>query len=383
MRPHSALIASAVLSVLAISVSGLQAQTPSRLENWSPSKIKPPRIDHHIRSTPENLAWGWLGSDTQPVYRVKSGDIAKIDTISMGGMRDDNYQEFLKNLDIPLDHPVVKEMIAARLQVQPSGLPAGTGGHMLTGPIYIEEAEPGDVLEIRIWDNQFRVPYGNTGAGPGSGGLPELLTKREQKIYTYDYSKGWANFNDDIKVPLEPFMGVMGVAPSKAQANRVGSRSPGNFGGNIDLRDLTSGSRMFVPVHVKGAFYFTGDAHAAQGDGEITGPAIETCLTTVQQFIVHKNKKLKTPYFETPTHYIVMGMNVDLDLAMKMAMQETNEWLVENKGLTKFEAYSLSSVAVSYRNTVIVNGNLGMHGMIPKSLWIKDKSPYWYTTEGL
>ena len=366
---------------VAVSIGGLHAQ--DRLQNWSPSKIQPPRIDHHVRATPENLAWGWLGSDTPPVYRVKSGDIVKIDTISMGGMRDDNYQEFLKGLNIPLDHPVVKELVAARLQVPPNGLPPRTGGHMLTGPIYIEGAEVGDVLEVRIWDTQLRLPYGNNGAGAGSGGLPDLLTARENKIYTYDYSKGWADFNDDIKVPLEPFMGVMGVAPSKAQALRVGSRAPGNFGGNIDLRDLTPGARMFVPVHVDGAFYFTGDAHAAQGDGEITGPAIETNATTIKQFIVHKGKSLKYPWYETPTHYIVMGLNEDLDLAMKMAMQETVDWLVANKGLTKFESYSLASVAVSYRNTVIVNGNLGMHGMIPKSLWIKEANkPYWYFTEG-
>ncbi len=383
MRLPSALLAPALLALaLSVSANALHAQTPDRLANWSPTRTQPPRIDHHVRATPENLAWGWLGSDTPPVYRVKSGDIVKIDTISMGGMREDNYQEFLKTHNIPLDHPVVKEMVAARLQVPPNGLPPRTGGHMLTGPIFIEGAEPGDILEVRIWDNQLRLPYGNNGAGPGSGGLPELLQAREQKIYTYDYSKGWANFNDDIKVPLEPFMGVMGVAPDKAVAARVGSRAPGNFGGNIDLRDLTPGGRMFVPVHVSGAFYFTGDAHAAQGDGEITGPAIETSVTTIQQFIVHKNmKKIKTPWFETPTHYIVMGMNEDLDAAMKMAMQETVDWLVANKGLTKFEGYSLASTAVSYRNTVIVNGNLGMHGMIPKSLWVNDKTPYWFTTE--
>lgn len=339
---------------------------------------QPPRIDHHIRSTPENLAWGWLGSDVSPVYRIKSGDIVKIDTISMGRVRDDDYQDFFKSLGIPLDHPVVRELVAARLQVPPSGLPPRTGGHMLTGPIYIEGAEQGDVLEIRIWDNQFRLPYGINGAGPGSGGLPEWLDVRETKIYTYDYEKGWANFNDDIKVPLEPFMGIMGVAPAREVAERVGSRAPGSFGGNIDLRELTAGARMFVPIHVDGAFYFTGDAHAAQGDGEITGPAIETSMTTIQQFIVHKNMELRYPYYETPTHYIVMGLNEDLDDAHKMAMQEAVEFLVRFKGLTKFEAYSLAAVAVSFRNTVIVNGNLGMHGMIPKSLWVNDKTPYWY-----
>jgi acetamidase/formamidase len=345
---------------------------------------KPPRVDHYVPAKPENLAWGWLGSDVQPVYRVKSGDIVKIDTINMGRMRDDNYLEFLKEYNIPLDNPAVKDMIAARLQVPPSGLPPRTGGHMLTGPIYIEEAEPGDVLEVRIWDNEFRVPYGINGAGPGSGGLPELLTAEERfsKVYTYDYENWWANFDDNIKVPLGPFMGIMGVAPDKSVAARVGSRAPGNFGGNVDLKEMLPGSRMFIPVHVKGAFYFTGDAHAAQGDGEITGPAIETAMTTTQQFIVHKNMKLKYPWFETPTHYIVMGLNEDLDLAMKMAMQETVDWLVANKGLNKGEAYSLAAVAVSYRNTVIVNGNLGMHGMIPKSLWIKDKTPYWFFTEG-
>jgi acetamidase/formamidase len=175
----------------------------------------------------------------------------------------------------------------------------------------------------------------------------------------------------------------MGVAPDPAVAGRVGSRAPGNFGGNIDLRDLTAGGRMFVPVHVKGGFYFTGDAHGTQGDGEITGPAIETCMTTIQQFIVHKNmKKITTPWFETPTHYIVMGMNEDLDAAMKMAMQQTVDWLVANKGLTKFQAYSLAATSVSYRNTVIVNGNLGMHGMIPKSLWVNEKPSYWFTAEG-
>lgn len=374
-----------LLPLLAAALAFAGAASSTAFASKKPVLPQPPRIDHHIRSTPENLAWGWLGSDTPPVYRLKSGDIAKIDTINMGRVRDDNYAEFFKSLGIPLDDPTVKDMIAARLQVPPSGLPPRTGGHMLTGPIYIEDAEVGDVLEVRIWDNQFRVPYGINGAGPGSGGLPELLTAEERfsKVYTYDYENWWANFNDDIKVPLGPFMGIMGVAPDPAVAKRVGSRAPGNFGGNVDLKEMLPGSRMFIPIHVKGAFYFTGDAHGAQGDGEITGPAIETCMTSIQQFIVHKNmKKIKTPWFETPTHYIVMGMDTDLDVAMKNAMQESIDWLVANKGLSKGDAYSLAAVAISYRNSVIVNGNLGMHGMIPKDLWIKDKTPYWFFTEG-
>jgi acetamidase/formamidase len=160
----------------------------------------------------------------------------------------------------------------------------------------------------------------------------------------------------------------MGVAPP-GSAGRVSSGPPGLFAGNLDNKDLVAGTTLFIPVHVAGALFETGDGHAGQGNGEVDITAMETSLVGTFQFIVRKDLKLKAPRGETPTHWISMGLDPDLDEALKMAVREAIDFLVTEKHLSREDAYMLSSVGVDFNVTQAVDGTKGVHGMIPKTLF--------------
>jgi acetamidase/formamidase len=254
--------------------------------------------------------------------------------------------------------------------------PKDGGTHVLTGPIYIEGAEPSDMLEVRILDVKPRVPYGGNGSGPGRGVVPELLTEADQKVIQLDLQRNVALFSKDIEVPLQPFMGIMAVAPP-SHLGRVHSTPPGVYGGNLDLKDLTKGATLFLPVFHSGAQFVAGDGHSVQGDGEVNGTAIETSLTGTFQFILHKNKRLEVPRAETHSHHILMGLDADLDQAMKKAVQETVKFLMEEKGLNKIDAYSLASIGVDFKVAEAVDQVLLIVGMVPKKIF-KSNPEYWY-----
>ncbi len=281
----------------------------------------------------------------------------------------------------------------------PPGSPPGTrgaGGHLLVGPIFVEGAEPGDSLEIRILDVTPRIPFGTTGGTPGRGGLalgmaateappaPPLATpgaavpRPFSKVTILDLKRNAGVFGNNIEVPLGPFMGVMGTCPADSEGPNRRSTAPGNFGGNLDCKELVSGTTLHLPIFQKGALFYTGDSHAAQGDGEVTGTAIETANTCILQFILHKGTKLAMPRAETPTHYMTFGLDPDLNLAMKQAITETLLFLKEKKGLDFFQAFPLSSIAVDYRVTQVVDRTLGIHGMIAKKLFVSEPDNYWY-----
>jgi acetamidase/formamidase len=179
-------------------------------------------------------------------------------------------------------------------------------------------------------------------------------------------------------VPLAPFMGVMGTLPPTQEGPNRRSGPPGLFGGNLDCKELVTGATLYLPVFHKGALFFTGDSHAAQGDGEVTVNAIETANTAVLQFILHKGRTLKAPRAETPTHYIAFGLDTDLDKAMEMAIHEANAYLGEIQGLDFFNAFALASIAVDFRVTQVVDGTKGIHAMIPKRLFRNGGTPYWF-----
>jgi len=227
-------------------------------------------------------------------------------------------------------------------------------------------------------DIQFRVPYGVNSTGKGTGVLPDLMTEPVARIIHLDLKRRMALFSSGIEVPLSPFMGIMAVAPPPA-GTMVSSRPPGDFGGNLDLKHLTKGATLFLPVYQPGALFFTGDSHAAQGDGEVDGTAIEISLQPTFRFIVHKGKGtgVKGPRAETATHYLTIGMDRDLDNAMKSAVQETVGFLMKEKGLTEKEAYALASIGVDFRVAEAVNIVQVVYGMIPKSLF-KTNPSYWY-----
>ncbi|MCC9137713.1 acetamidase/formamidase family protein [Pontibacter silvestris] len=335
-----------------------------------PSRIKP---DHIVRSVPENMVWGYYGADVPPVYRVKDGDVVEIHTVSTAGISKNDPEAFFKDNNLPIDQHA-QEIIDIMKHVQPE--PSGIRGHMLTGPVYIEGAEPGDTLEVRILDLPLRSNYGVNSVWPGGGGIPDAVTSRETFVYRYDKKKNTASFMEGIEIPLKPFMGVMALSPPP-EMGRVSSIPPDFFGGNLDIKHLIKGTTLYLPVSVPGGLFTTGDCHSAQGNGEVSGVAIEASLSLVAKFIVHKGKALKQVRAETPTHFIAIGLDPDLDKAMQNALAETVNFIQNELGFTFNQALSIASTGVDFEVSQVVDRTLGVHAMIPKSIFTKKKFTYW------
>ena len=327
-----------------------------------------PKPDHYLRSTVENVRRGVISADSKPVLTIKSGQTVKIDTISHSGVTEDPVA-FFATAGIPANE--VLEDVKALAKVSQTN---GWGGHVLTGPIYIEGAEPGDMLEIRIHSVTPRVNYGVNSPGPG-GVAPTILKERIARIIKFDPKRGVVFNSPGVETPLRPFMGIMAVAPGEPRS--VGSRAPGEFGENMDLAKLTAGSTLYLPVFQQGALFVTGDSHAAQGDGEVSGNAVEASMTPTLQFIIHKGKgKGLIPWAEDADNYYIMGMDKDLDIALRHSVEETVKFLVANKGMTPLEGYSLASTAIDFSIAEAVDENLIIYGKISKS-WFAKKTPYW------
>jgi acetamidase/formamidase len=314
--------------------------------------------EYQLKLSPQTVVWGYYWSEAKPVLRIKSGDTATIQTattsspmsLANAGVKDADIQPELKAI-----YAEVKDR--------------GPGGHILTGPIFIEGAEPGDVLEVRIQRIRLSVPYAANGFSPGRGVLPrEDFERGRTKIIPLDTKRNVARFADNIEIPLHPFFGSMGVAPDPAKG-RVNSAPPGDYAGNLDNKELVEGTKLFIPVHVPGALFEVGDGHAGQGNGEVDITAMETSLEGTFQFIVRKDMGLKWPRGETPTHWIAMGLDPDLDQATVNAVREAIDFLVNEKHLSREDAYALCSVAVDFDITQAVDGTKGVHAMIPKSIF--------------
>jgi len=354
-----------LVALLAVSVAALSTTAPAQQKS-----------DVRVPSTLGNVVRGHIPANVPPIMRVKPGQLVTIDTLSHQGINTgDDPIAFFARGGIKSEE-VLKDVVDIYGRIKP---PPGGGTHVLTGPIYVEGAEPGDMLEVRVVDVLFRVPYGVNFTSKGVGVLPELLTEPIFRIIRLDTERRVALLTSEIEIPLAPFMGIMAVAPPP-DVQSVSSRPPGAFGGNLDLKQLTRGSTVYLPVYNPGALFFTGDAHAAQGDGEVDGTAIETSLTPVFQFFVHKGKGTgsKWPRAENATHYISMGIDRDLNLALKHAVQETVDFLMQEKGLDAKTAYAIASIAVDFRVAEAVNLNQMVYGMIPKALFVKERHSYWY-----
>ena len=245
----------------------------------------------------------------------------------------------------------------------------GPGPHVLTGPIEVKGAMPGDVLELRI-DINLVLDWGYNRQRAYTGALPEEFTGVWTRIIPLNRETKTAEVAKGVVVPIDrPFFGTMGLAPEPS-AGRISSGPPGVHTGNLDNKDLVAGTTLYMPVHAPGALFSAGDAHAAQGHGEVDLSAIETGLRGKFQFILRKDMKLTWPRAETPTHWIVMGLHTDLDEGMKIAVRETIDLITKRfPHLTREEAYMIASVAVDYHVTQVVDGTKGIHGMIPKSIF--------------
>jgi acetamidase/formamidase len=313
---------------------------------------------HRLEVTPGTVAYGYYWSDAQPVLRIASGDIVDVDTLLT------NTPEGLRRAG------VAEEKIQASLRTvveEVTGERRGPGGHILTGPIYVEGAQPGDVLEVNVLSIDLALDYGYNGC---SGFLPDNCDKSlPAKIIELDRKAMTAEFLPGIVIPLRPFFGSMGVAPA-ADAGRVSSNPPGRHAGNLDNRELVAGSTLYIPVFVPGALFAVGDGHAAQGDGEVDQTAIETSLRGRLRLTVRKDMKLAWPRAETPTDYISMATDPDLTSATRAAIQEMIDFLVAEKNLTPHQAYQLLSIAGNVAVTQLVDKpNHGVHVRLPKSVF--------------
>jgi acetamidase/formamidase len=313
-----------------------------------------------LSASPSTVVWGYYSAKAKPVLTVHSGDTVRIQTLSTCGSTERLEGEGVAPSDIPSYNADIYREVKDK----------GPGGHILTGPVEIAEAEPGDVLEVEILKIELDVPFACNGFGTGRGFLPNDYPYSRSKIIPLDREKMLAHFAPGIEIPLHPFFGSMGVAPPES-AGRLDSAPPWMHAGNMDNKELVAGTTLYVPVHAKGALFEVGDGHAGQGNGEVDITAMETFLSGTFRFVVHKDRHLLWPRAETPTSYISMGFSPDLKEAATLAVRDMINFLVEEKHLSRDDAYMLTSVAVDVDITQLVDGNVGVHAMCPKAIFTK------------
>jgi acetamidase/formamidase len=308
-------------------------------------------VDHYLGSSSETCHWGYFDAGYAPKLRVSSGDRVTIDTVN--AMPD--------TLPDPSRFHIPPEIAEIHHNV------AAGPGHILTGPVFVEGAHPGSVLEVRILDVVPNTDWGFNLILPAAGTLPHDFDEKRTVIIPLDVERGVATLSWGLELPLKPFFGVMGVAPPPGWG-RLSTLPPNKFGGNFDNKELVAGSTLFLPVFAEGALFSCGDGHGCQGDGEVNVTAIETGLRGTFEFIVRDDLKLDWPRAETATHHITMGIDPSLDQAAIMALRDMIRLLGEEAGLSREDAYMLCSLAGDLHITQTVNGNKGVHMMMEKSL---------------
>ncbi len=314
---------------------------------------------HVVESNDKTVRLGVYDTTLDPIIKIDSGD-----TVSFPN----TWSHFLNRMQpgVPLD-----TLVKIRLSNP------GHGPHSIIGPIYVNGADPGDVIEVRykrIVPFDWGAVFNNPGT-IGTGLLAQDFPDGQMKYLKLDLPKMTAEFNANIHVPLRPFQGTLGVAPPDGfypplTEGVTSSVPPGPHAGNTDLSEMVEGSTMFIPVWKPGALIFTGDSHAVQGDGEINLSALETRMKELRiQVVLHKQKNFAWPVAETATHWILLGLDKDLNVAMTLAARNAINFLSAHAELSKLDAYALCSIAVSFRVTQVVDIVRGVHAMIPKSLF--------------
>jgi len=308
---------------------------------------------HVLKSTPDTVHWGYFDGGLKPVLMIDSGDRVAIECVSGNPeWMPPKSSGFQILPDLEEIHQKVKR---------------GTGNHILTGPIFVRGASVGDVLEVRILDIALRQNWGFNLFRAYMGTIPEDFPYYRMMHVALDKDSNMAILPSGLKVPLAPFFGQLAVAPPK-DFGRQNSKEPREFGGNLDCKDLVAGSTIYLPIWNEGALFSTGDGHAAQGHGEVNGTAIETCLKGTFEFRVRKDLAWRLPRAETSTHFITFGLDADLDDAARQALKQMIDWIVTLTGITRDEAYALSSFAVNLHVTQTVNNVKGVHAMIDKTI---------------
>ena len=337
-RPRAFLLAALALSLLPVSASA---------------------AEFTLMPSPQTVHIGHFNAALKPVLTINSGDTVTIETATQIDPAEVDRSGVVPPNAVPEYTRAIFREVKDR----------GPGAHILSGPIFINGAELGDVLEVRIQGIELATEYGYNVQRPYLGALPTEFPGVFQRVMI-DRAAKKAELAPGVVVPVErPFFGTLGVAPIAA-AGRISSGPPGVHTGNIDNRDIMAGTTLYMPVFVSGALFSVGDGHAAQGDGEVDLSAIETGLRGTFQFVVRKDMKISWPRAENATHWIVMGLDPSLEEAMRIAVRETINLITEKfPKLSRQEAYMIASIAVDYHITQVVDGTKGVHGMIPKAIF--------------
>ncbi len=308
---------------------------------------------HALDASPDTIHWGHFDARLTPVLTVASGDVVRL--TSVNGVAD--IMERCPHGILP-EHRAVLDRCAPDM-----------GRHIITGPVAIAEARPGDVLEVSIEAIDLMVPWGFNASRPGLGALPERFPSFRADFYPIDLEARTVSLPFGPRLALEPFFGIMAVAPPPAWG-RVSAMEPRENGGNIDCRELQAGARLFLPVFTEGALFSAGDGHAIQGDGEVSLTALETCLAGDFRLTVRPGRRLARPVALTPVHLVTMAFDPDLDRAAETALSDMLDMLVSLEGWREAEAYAFASMACDLRITQVVDGNKGVHAMVRRDLLV-------------
>ena len=331
--------------------------TRGRIDDVPASTVQPVPLgrEWRIPSTSETVDLGQFDPGRAPIVTIASGDVV---------VYENTWTHFLNRLQPGVS---IGELGALRRAGH------GRGVHSIIGPIAVEHAEPGDLLEIRflaLRTIDFGANFHNA-AEIRTGSLPDDFEHGHIHYFDLNAADGYVEFNENIKLELRPFQGTFGVAHKSGKA--VSSVAPGQHAGNIDVKEMTAGSTLFVPVWIKGGLMFTGDSHALQGDGEVNITALETAMEEVRiQVILHKRASYAWPMIETPTHWMMLGMHESLNEALRISLRSTIDFLALQAKLSRADAYGLASLAVDFHVSQMVDVNNGIHAMIPKSIFAPD-----------
>jgi acetamidase/formamidase len=315
---------------------------------------------HQLAANPKTVVVGYFDAHARPVLKIASGDIVDVETLITS-----DPEELEKN-SLP------SEQVQASLRdISAQVTEKGPGDHILTGPIYIEGAEAGDVLEVRLLAIELAIPYGYQACSEGWTFVPQNCQEPKFRIIRLDRDKMSAQIAPGIVIPLNPFFGIMGVAPVPA-AGRISSNPPGAHGGNLDNKRLVAGTTLYLPIRAEGALFEIGDGHAAQGDGETGGTALETSLRGRLQFIVRKDMHLRQPRAETPTEFITMGADADLTKAAKMAVQDMIDFLMDKGAVSRSEANRIAGIAADLHVSEVADEKVAAYMTVPKKVFKGD-----------
>ena len=314
---------------------------------------------HVIKTGPETVEWGYYDASKKPVAVIDSGDVVQIESPLAGSREMEAFG--------------MADLITPEMRALEAGVPSsdkGPGANILVGPVYVNGAEPGDVLEVKILTLEPIDNYGVNLFVQGHGALSDDLPRMRVKTIPLDKARNVAVFAPGIELPIRPFFGTMAVAPP-VMLGRISDSPPDYYAGNLDNKDLVAGTTLYVPVQVKGALFSAGDGHAGQGDGEVDGTANEVALRGTFQLTVRKDLHFKWPRAETPDYYMTMGFSPDLDRAAVQAVREMVDFLSSRYHLNTEDAYMLTSMGADLHVTQVVDGTKGIHAMIPKKIFVQ------------